>query len=115
MRQWLIARSDEINGLRPWPWGPLARAQPGVAVRAASDDIAFVRGWGDGVVLLGRGVALGLLLGAWFYGGLAVASQPAPGGPLADRSSAPRAVVDVLGLVAFCSGRRCCSACRYCC
>ena len=69
-----------------------------------SDDVAFVNGWGDGVVLLGACLALGLLAGAWFYGGLAVASQNEPGGPLAAGRRVPRGVLDVIGLVAVLLG-----------
>ncbi|HEY1297218.1 MAG TPA: hypothetical protein VGJ60_29420 [Chloroflexota bacterium] len=102
-RQWLIARSDDINGFEALVWSPLGL--PNVpSLSTTSDDIAFVNGWGDGVALLGACIGLGLLLGGWFYGGLAVASQNAPGGPLAAGRRVPRAVVDVLGLVAVLLG-----------
>jgi hypothetical protein len=98
-RQWLIARSDEVNGLEALTWGPLA--VPSVAaLPSASDELAFVDGWGDGLALLGASVCLGLLLGGWFYAGLAAASTGARGGPLEAGRGAPRAVLDVLGLVA---------------
>jgi hypothetical protein len=97
-RQWLIARSDDINGFEALVWSPLGL--PNLpSLSTTSDDIAFVNGWGDGVALLGACIGLGLLLGGWFYGGLAVASQNEPGGPLAAGRRVPRAVVDVLGLV----------------
>jgi hypothetical protein len=103
VRQWLIARSDDINGFEALVWSPLG--VPNLpSLSTASDDIAFVNGWGDGVVLLGASIALGLLIGAWFYGGLAVASQNAPGGPLAAGRRVPRGVVDVIGLVAILLG-----------
>lgn len=103
VRQWLIASSDDINGFEALVWSPLG--VPNLAsLSTASDDIAFVRGWGDGVVLLAASVALGLLIGAWFYGGLAVASQNAPGGALAAGRRVPRGVVDVIGLVAILLG-----------
>ena len=98
-RQWLIARSDEVNGLEALTWGPLA--VPSVAaLPSASDELAFVEGWGDGLALLGASIGLGLLLGGWFYAGLAAASTGARGGPLEAGRGAPRAVLDVLGLVA---------------
>ena len=98
-RQWLIARSDEVNGFEALTWGPLAL--PSVAtLPSASDDLAFVSGWADGLALLGASLALGILLGGWFYAGLAAASTGARGGPLEAGRGAPRAVLDVLGLVA---------------
>jgi hypothetical protein len=98
-RQWLIARSDEVNGLEALTWGPLAL--PSLAARpSASDELAFVDGWVDGLALLGASLCLGLLLGGWFYAGLAAASTGARGGPLEAGRGAPRAVLDVLGLVA---------------
>jgi hypothetical protein len=103
VRQWLIARSDDINGFEALVWGPLA--VPNLPLLStASDDVAFVNGWGDGMVLLGASVALGLLVGAWFYGGLAVASQNVPGGVLAAGRRVPRGVVDVIGLTAILLG-----------
>ncbi len=42
---------------------------------------------------------MSLLLGGWFYGGLAAASSGVRNGPLAAGRGTPRAVVDVLGLV----------------
>ncbi len=59
---------------------------------------------GDGIVLLSASIALGLLVGAWFYGGLAVASQNAPGGPLAAGRRVPRGVLDAIGLMAVLLG-----------
>jgi hypothetical protein len=102
-RQWLIARVDDVNGFEALVWSPLG--VPNLpSLSSASDEVAFVTGWGDGVVLLGASIALGLLLGGWFYGGLAVASQNAPGGPLAAGQRVPRGVVDVIGLVAILLG-----------
>lgn len=98
-RQWLIARSDEVNGFEALTWGPLAL--PSVAaLPSTSDDLAFVSGWGDGLALLGASIGLGVLLGGWFYAGLAAASTGARGGPLEAGRGAPRAVLDVLGLLA---------------
>jgi hypothetical protein len=97
-RQWLIAHSDDVNGFEALVWGPLGL--PAVdGLPSPSDEVAFVNGWGDGVALLGACVGLSLLLGGWFYGGLAGASSGKDGSPLAACRRIPRAVVDVLGLV----------------
>ena len=98
-RQWLIAQSDEVNGLEALTWGPLALPSL-AALPSASDDLAFVSGWVDGLALLVASVSLGVLLGGWFYAGLAAASTGARGGPVEAGRGAPRAVVDVIGLVA---------------
>jgi hypothetical protein len=97
-RQWLIARADEVNGLDVLAWGPLALPSP-AALPSVRDELAFVSGWFDGLALLGASAALGLLLGGWFYAGLADASAGAGGGPLAAGRTTPRAVVDVVALV----------------
>ena len=102
-RQWLIERTDEVNGLAAVAWGPLALPAPS-SLPNASDDQAFVTGWSDGLTLLVACLGLGLLLGSWFYGGLAAASTGGGGGPLAAGRGAPRAVLDVLGLVAVLFG-----------
>jgi hypothetical protein len=102
-RQWLIARSDELNGLEAVAWGPIALPSLGT-LPSASDELAFVNGWQDGVPLLGASLGLGLLLGGWFYAGLAAASTGAGGGPIEASRGTPRAVVDVLGLVAVLIG-----------
>jgi hypothetical protein len=97
-RQWLITRTDEVNGLNVLAWGPIP--VPSLAtVPSATDELAFVSGWLEGLALLAACTALGLLLGGWFYAGLADASSGARGGPLAAGRGAPRAVIDVLGLV----------------
>jgi len=97
-RQWLIARADEENGLNVLAWGPIAL--PSLAtLPSASDELAFVSSWFEGLALLGASAGLGLLLGGWFYAGLAGASSGTRGGPLAAGRGTPRAVVDVLGLV----------------
>jgi hypothetical protein len=103
VRQWLIARSDDINGFEALVWSPLGIPNL-TSLSTASDDVAFVNGWGDGVALLGACIGLGLLLGAWFYGGLAVASQNQGGGPLAAGRRVPRGVLDVIGLMAILLG-----------
>jgi hypothetical protein len=96
--QWLITRADDVNGLAALAFGPLALPSL-VSLHAPTDELAFVDGWPDGLTLLLACAALGLLLGGWFYGGLALASSGARGGPLAAGRSVPRAVLDVLGLV----------------
>ena len=71
-RQLLISRTDDVNGLSALTWGPIAL--PIVdSLPGGPNEPAFVNGWGDGLVLLGACLALGLLLGGWFYGGLAAA------------------------------------------
>ena len=102
-RQILISRTDDVNALSALTWGPIAL--PIVdSLPGGPNEPAFVNGWGDGLVLLGACLALGLLLGGWFYGGLALASTGHRGGPLAAGRSVPRAVLDVLGLVAVLLG-----------
>jgi hypothetical protein len=108
-RQLLLAQSDELNGLGLLAWGPIAL--PSVAAFAAAsapfgaqdEGLAFVNVWSDGLVLLGACLGLSLLLGGWFYRGLAGASSGVRSGPLAAGRTTPRAVVDVLGLVAVLS------------
>jgi hypothetical protein len=101
--QWLIARTDEVNGMSVLAWGPIGL--PSLAtLPSASDELAFVGGWRDGLALLLGSVGLSLLLGGWFYRGLAAASLGARGGPLVAGRGAPRAVVDVVGLSAVLLG-----------
>jgi hypothetical protein len=102
-RQWLIAWSDDVNGLTALTWSPIAI--PSVAALPAGNDdgLAFVTSWTDGVVLLGACLALGLLAGGWFYGGLAVASTRSRGGPVAAGRGVLKAVLAVLGLVVILS------------
>jgi hypothetical protein len=97
-RLWLIAQSDDVNGFQALVWSPLGL--PSVDGLPSHDEsLAFVNGWGDGVALLFASLGLGLLLGGWFYGGLAGASTGAHGDPINACRRVPRAVVDVLGLV----------------
>ncbi|MGI9145790.1 MAG: hypothetical protein ACR2IK_04455 [Chloroflexota bacterium] len=98
-REWLIARADEINGLDLLAWGPIALPNLG-SLPSASDELAFVSGWPEGLALLGGCLGAGLLLGGWFYAGLANASSGAAGGPLEAGRGTLRAVIGVLGLVA---------------
>jgi hypothetical protein len=99
-RQQLIAGTDDVNGLSALAWGPLALPSVQTLPRSGTDEPAFVTAWLDGVILLGACVALGLILGGWFYGGLAMASSGASGGPAAAGRNVLRAVRNVLGLVA---------------
>jgi hypothetical protein len=101
--QWLIARTDETNGLSVLAWGPIGLPSL-TGLPSASDDLAFVGAWQDGAALLGASAALSLLLGGWFYRGLAAASTGAGGGPVLAGRGTPRAVVDVIGLVAVLLG-----------
>jgi hypothetical protein len=97
-RQAVIASSDDVNGLSALAWGPLAL--PSLAsLPSPTENFAFVNSWVDGLTLLVACLGLGLLLGGWYYGGLALASTGEHGGPLAAGRNIPRAVLDVLGLV----------------
>jgi hypothetical protein len=98
-RQWLIDRADEVNGLGLLAWGPIALPTLGVLPAAPNEDLAFVSGWLDGIVLVVACIGVSMLLGGWFYGGLAAASSGVRNGPLAAGRGTPRAVVGVLGLV----------------
>jgi hypothetical protein len=97
-RQWIIDHADDVNGLALLSWGPIALPSLGV-LPSPNDELAFVSGWVEGLVLLVACIGVSLLLGAWFYGSLAAASSGARGGPLAAGRGAPRAVIGVLGLV----------------
>src|SRR5579859_1685514 len=78
-RQWLIDRADEVNGLALLAWGPIGL--PSLALLSSpGHDLAFVSGWLDGATLVVACIGVSLLLGGWFYGGLAVASSGARGG-----------------------------------
>ena len=96
-RQYLIARADEVNGLSVLAWGPVGL--PSLATLPDdNEELAFVDGWADGLALLAACFGVSLLLGGWFYGGLAAGSVGA-GGPLSAGRNTPRAVLSVLGLV----------------
>ena len=97
-RQWLIDRADEANGLALLAWGPIALPSL-AALPSPNEDLAFVSGWLDGALLLVASIGVSFLLGGWFYGGLAAASNGVRNGPLAAGRDTPRAVVGVLGLV----------------
>jgi hypothetical protein len=101
-RQYLIARADEVNGLSALAWGPVGL--PSLATLPDdNEELAFVNGWADGLALLAACFGVSLLLGGWFYGGLAAGSV-GTGGPLSAGRNTPRAVLDVLGLVAVLLG-----------
>jgi hypothetical protein len=103
-RQLVITHTDDVNGLSALTWGPLALPNISSLPSNGSDEPAFVTAWPDGLILLGACAALGLLLGGWFYGGLAVASTGAKGGAVTAGRNVPRAVLDVLGLVVILLG-----------
>jgi hypothetical protein len=96
-RQWLIAQSDDVNGLAALSWGPAAL--PSVGPSSPGDDVSFVQTWPDGLSLLLACTALSLVLGGWYYGGLAGAVRGQPRGVLNAGRDVPRAIVAVLGLV----------------
>lgn len=101
-RQFLISHSDDTNAMDALTWGPLPL--PTVNnLPTATDELAFVNGWADGLVLLVACAALGTLLGGWFYGGLAVASTGS-GDALSAGRNVPGTVLRVLGLVAVLLG-----------
>jgi hypothetical protein len=97
-RVWVLDHADDVNGFAVLGWGPIAL--PSLAtLPSQSDDLAFVTGWVDGLTLLVACLGVSLLLGGWFYGGLAGASTGTNRGPLSAGRDAPRAVLHVLGLV----------------
>jgi hypothetical protein len=97
-RQWLIGHADDLNALDLLVWSPLGL--PSAAPDAGTTgELRFVTAWPQGLGILGASLAGGLLLGAWFYGGLAAASTGARLDPLRAGRRAPRAVLRVLGLV----------------
>ena len=98
-RQYLIAQADDVNGLAAIAWGPLALPSINAAA-SPGEDVAFVTGWADGLALLVASLGIGLLLGGWFYGGLADASTGRREGPFGVGRFVPRGVLGTLGLVA---------------
>jgi hypothetical protein len=96
-RQWLIAQSDDVNGLSALSWGPTA--VPSVGPTSPGDDVSFVQSWPDGLGLLLACMALSLVLGGWYYGGLAGAVRGQSDGVLNAGRDVPRAILAVLGLV----------------
>jgi len=98
-RQWLITKTDEVNVLSLVARGPIAL--PSLAtVPSARRDLSFVTDWGSGVGLLAGVLALGLMLGGCFYGGLASVSAGRLSAPIAVGRGTARDVVRVIGLMA---------------
>jgi hypothetical protein len=102
-RQWLIARTDDTNAFDALAWGPLGLPSLDT-LPAETDELGLVTGWGDGAALFFACLGLSLLMGGWFYGGLAVASSGERGGPLAAGRRVPRGVLGVLGWLAVLLG-----------
>jgi hypothetical protein len=99
-RQQVIAHTDDVNGLDALTWGPLPLPSVQALPSSGADDPSFVTSWLDGGILLAACAALGLILGGWFYGGVALASSGVKGGPADAGRNVLRAVRNVLGLVA---------------
>jgi hypothetical protein len=103
VRQSIIDRTGAMNALALVAHGPLAL--PSLAVSdASSRDLSFVSDWRSGLGILGASLAGGLLLGAWFYRGLAAASTGRSGNPLAAGRRTPKDVARVLGLLGAIAG-----------
>ena len=98
-RQWLIAHADDVNALTLVVWGPVAVPAMGLLPTTAG-DLTFVSTWLQGMGILLGCAAASLLLGAWFYRGLAAATTGARGGVFSAGRGAPRAVLHVVGLTA---------------
>jgi len=97
VRQWLIARTGEVNALTLVAHGPIA--VPSLGVSNGQGDFAFVSDWGAGLGLLAAIVLSGLFVGGCFYGGLAEASTGRSANPLRLGRRAPRYIARVLGLL----------------
>jgi hypothetical protein len=97
-RQFLIARTGEINILSLVARGPIALPSLG-GVASANTDLSFVNDWGAGLTLLGGCLIASLVLGGGCYRGLAAASSGRGGGLLAEGRRTARDVVRVLGLI----------------
>jgi hypothetical protein len=98
-RLWLIAEADDINGLSLLAWSPLAPPTVG-SLPNTSRGLAFIGAWPQALGLGVACVAGSLVLGGWFYRGLAAASTGVAGGPLRAASGALLAALRVIGLVA---------------
>ncbi|HYW90077.1 MAG TPA: hypothetical protein VFB50_20050 [Chloroflexota bacterium] len=96
-RQWLIARTGEVNALTLVAHGPIAI--PSLDLSNGQGDFAFVSDWGAGLGLLAAIVLSGLFVGGCFYSGLAEASSGRPANPLRLGRCAPRYIARVLGLL----------------
>jgi hypothetical protein len=97
-RQWLIARTGEINVIGFVAHGPIA--VPALDMSGEPGGLAFVSDWGAGLGLLAAVLVSGLFVGGCFYGGLAAASTGRSAHPLRLGRRAPRDVLRVLGLLA---------------
>jgi hypothetical protein len=97
-RQWLLARTGEVNVLSLVAHGPIALPSLG-GVANASTDLSFVSDWGAGITLLLGCLAASLVLGGGCYRGLAAASSGRRAGLLAEGRRTTRDVVRVLGLL----------------
>jgi hypothetical protein len=99
-RVWLIAEAGEVNGLTLLAWSPLAPPTVGSSLPNTSRGLAFIGSWPQGLGLGAACVVLSLVLGGWFYRGLAAASSGVSGGPLRAGRGALLAATRVIGLVA---------------
>ncbi|MBV9544431.1 MAG: hypothetical protein JOY61_08630 [Chloroflexi bacterium] len=97
-RLWLIGHADDVNALGLLVAGPVALPNAGIV--PASGDMTFVTRWPQAAAIVIGGVVGSLLLGAWFYRGLALASTGVGGGPLRAGRATPRLVLRVVALVA---------------
>lgn len=106
-RLYLLSHADELNGLSALAWAPIA-PPTSASLPDASADMAFVQSPLDALLLLGGCLGLSLVLGAWFYGGLAAAARPGRASPVLGVLDAgrdvPRAILHVLGLMAVLLG-----------
>lgn len=98
IRQWLIARSDEVNALSLIAFAPMAPPSLGT-VPSMHSDLSFVSDWRLGMGLLIACLVAGLVLGVAFYRSLAVASAGRDASLLKEGRRTPRDVVRVLGLL----------------
>jgi hypothetical protein len=97
-RQWLIARTGEINVLSLVAHGPIALPSLG-GVANAGNDLSFVSDWGAGITLLIGCLIASLVLGGGCYRGLATASSGRRADLLTEGLRTPRDVLRVLGLL----------------
>jgi hypothetical protein len=98
-RQQVIAETDDLNGMAALTWGPLSLPSVPTPPGGEAAEAALVTSWLDGGILLGACIALGLILGGWYYGGVALASTGSHGGPADAGRHVLRAVRNVLGLL----------------
>jgi hypothetical protein len=101
-RLWLLSHVDDVNALGLVTAGPVA--VPASVSAPASGEMTFVTRWPQAAAILLAATVGSLLLGAWFYRGLALASIGASGGPLNAGRAAPRLVVRLVGLLVALAG-----------